>query len=75
MLVCRGVLHRPLLYLSHYLKRHRAEYYDRLTAVRLDGDWEGWLRFFLQGVAETADEATDTAGTIVVLRESLSADA
>jgi Fic family protein len=69
MLVCRGVLHRPLLYLSHYLKRHRAEYYDRLTAVRLDGDWEGWLRFFLQGVGETAEEATSTAGKIVSLRE------
>ena len=69
MLVCRGVLHRPLLYLSYYLKRHRAEYYDRLTAVRLDGDWEGWLRFFLQGVAETAAEATNTAGMIVALRE------
>jgi Fic family protein len=69
MLVCCGVLHRPLLYLSYYLKRHRAEYYDRLTAVRLDGDWEGWLRFFLQGVAETAAEATSTAGMIVALRE------
>ena len=69
MLVCHGVLHRPLLYLSYYLKRHRAEYYDRLTAVRLDGDWEGWLRFFLQGVAETAAEATSTAGMIVALRE------
>ena len=69
MLFCRGVLHRPLLYLSYYLKRHRAEYYDRLTAVRLGGDWEGWLRFFLQGVAETAAEATSTAGMIVALRE------
>ena len=69
MLVCEGVLHRPLLYLSYYLKRHRAEYYDRLTAVRLDGDWEGWLRFFLQGVGETADKATTTAGKILALRD------
>jgi len=69
LLVCRGVLHRPLLCLSYYLKRHRAEYYDRLRAVRLDGDWEGWLRFFLQGVWETAEEATSTAGKIVSLRE------
>jgi Fic family protein len=69
MLVCCGVLRRPLIYLSYYLKRHRAEYYDRLTAVRLDGDWEGWLRFFLQGVSETAAEATSTAGMIVALRE------
>jgi Fic family protein len=69
LLVCRGVLHRPLLYLSYYLKRHRTEYYDRLTSVRLDGDWEGWLRFFLQGVYETAEEATSTAGKIVSMRE------
>lgn len=69
LLVYRGVLQRPLLYLSHYLKRHRAEYYDRLMAARMDGDWEGWLRFFLRGVAETAAEATDTARAIVALRE------
>jgi Fic family protein len=68
-LVYAGVLHRPLLYISHYLKRHRAEYYDRLGAVRQDGGWEGWLRFFLRGVAETAEEATATAEAIVRLRE------
>jgi Fic family protein len=68
-LVQRGALHRPLLYLSHYLKRHRLEYYDRLMAVRTDGDWEGWLRFFLAGVAETAVEATATAGAILKLRD------
>jgi Fic family protein len=69
LLVHREVLHRPLLYLSHYLKRHRAEYYDRLMAVREDGSWEGWLRFFLRGVAETAEEATRTAHAILQLRE------
>jgi Fic family protein len=69
LLVHRGVLRRPLLYLSHYLKGHRAEYYDRLTAVREAGDWEGWLGFFLRGVAETAEEATATARAIVDLRE------
>jgi Fic family protein len=68
-LVHAGVLHRPLLYISHYLKRHRAEYYDRLGVIRQDGSWEGWLRFFLRGVAETAEEATDTAEAIVRLRE------
>lgn len=68
-LVHAGVLHRPLLYLSYYIKRHKAEYYDRLTAVREDGNWEGWLRFFLRGVAETAEEATTTAEAIVGLRE------
>jgi Fic family protein len=69
MLVHRGVLHRPLLYLSVYLKRHRAQYYDRLMAIRDSGDWEGWLRFFLTGVAQTAEEAAVTASTILDLRE------
>lgn len=69
MLVHHSVLHRPLLYLSHYLKQNRAEYYDRLTAVRRRGDWEGWLRFFLQGVAEVAEEATGAVRSILSLRE------
>ncbi|TAK67226.1 MAG: Fic family protein, partial [Dehalococcoidia bacterium] len=64
-----NVLQRPLLYLSNFLKRNRVEYYDRLMAVRTAGDWEGWLRFFLRGVAETAEEATLTARSIVSLRE------
>ena len=69
-LLChRQVLHRPLLYLSVYLRRHRAEYYDRLTAIREDGNWEGWLRFFLRGVKETAEEAGKTATAIVRLRD------
>jgi Fic family protein len=69
LLVHRGVLHRPLLYLSVYLKRHRAEYYDRLMAIRNSGDWESWLQFFLTGVAQTAEEATATARAILNLRE------
>jgi len=69
LLVHHGILRRPLLYLSHFLKLHRTEYYDRLMAVRLRGDWEGWLRFFLEGVASTAAEATDTAERIFELRE------
>lgn len=69
LLVHQGVLHRPLLYLSTYLKYHRSEYYDRLMAIRNDGNWEGWLSFFLRGVAETAEEATITAREIVTMRE------
>jgi Fic family protein len=70
-LLCRGgVLSRPLLYLSHYLKRHRQEYYDRLQAVRVDGRWEEWLLFFLRGVSDVAAEAQATAGKILALRES-----
>lgn len=56
-----GLLTRPLLYLSLFLKRHRREYYRRLSAVREEGDWEGWLSFFLEGVTEVADEAVATA--------------
>jgi Fic family protein len=69
LLVHGGVLHKPLLYLSLFLKRHRSECYDRLMAVRHQGDWEGWLQFFVRGVAETAEEATDKARRIVTKRE------
>jgi Fic family protein len=69
LLVHSGVLRAPLLYLSYYFKLHRTEYYDRLMAVRQRGDWEGWLAFFLRGVAHTAHEATDTAERIFELRE------
>lgn len=69
-LLCqRKVLHRPLLYLSHYLKLHRAEYYDRLMAIRNEGNWEGWLKFFLRGVEEVSEEAIDTSRRIFTLRE------
>lgn len=70
LLVHRGVLRKPLLYLSHYFKLHRTEYYDRLMAVRLAGDWEGWIQFFLRGVVQTAKEATETAERLFELREA-----
>lgn len=69
-LLCqRKVLHRPLLYLSHYLKIHRAEYYDRLMSIRNEGNWEGWMKFFLRGVAAVSEEAIDTSRQIFALRE------
>jgi len=69
-LLCqRHILSRPLLYLSLYLKQHRAQYYDRLMAVRVDGDWEGWLKFFLRGVAEVSVSAAETVRKILGLRE------
>ncbi len=55
------LLQQPLLYLSLFFKRHQAEYYRRLGAVRTDGDWEGWLDFFLDGVATIGEEAVATA--------------
>lgn len=64
-----GILHKPVLYLSHYFKRHRQEYYEQLQAVRDRGDWESWLSFFLRGVAEVSAEAADTARRVLALRE------
>ena len=63
------ILQQPVLYLSHYFKQHRAEYYDRLQAVRDQGDWEGWLEFFVQGVLSVSREATEIARQIIALRE------
>jgi Fic family protein len=69
-LLCeRHILNRPLLYLSYYLKAHRAEYYDRLMAIRNGGDWEGWVKFFLRGVYEVSQASTETARAILHLRE------
>ena len=61
------LLTKPLLYLSLFFKRHREEYYRRLNAVRVDGDWEGWLDFFLDGVATIADEAVASARELFAL--------
>jgi Fic family protein len=70
-LLCeRQVLHKPVLYLSYYLKRHPQEYYDRLQAVRDRGDWEGWLTFFLHGIAEVSAQAAETARRVLALSEA-----
>ena len=70
-LLCENdILKQPLLYLSHYFKKYRSEYYDRLQAVRERGDWEGWLLFFLKAVAEVSREATDVARSVMKLREA-----
>ena len=52
-----GLLSEPLLYLSGYLKQHQSEYYRRLSNIRTEGDWEGWVGFFLEGVSRAAEEA------------------
>jgi Fic family protein len=71
LMLCEdGALSRPLLYLSLYLKARRAEYYDRLTAIRDHGHWEPWIGFFLRGVSSTAQEATRTAQAIVSMRDT-----
>ena len=66
-LVEKKVLHEPLLYLSLYLKTHREDYYRLLQDVRLRGDWETWTEFFLTGVADTANNAYESAMRIVTL--------
>ena len=69
LLYSNQVLDAPLLYLSVYFKTHRDEYYDLLQSVRTRGDWESWLGFFLHGVVETAQQATDAATDLVELFE------
>ncbi|MHB8202867.1 MAG: Fic family protein [Desulfomonilaceae bacterium] len=69
-LLCEsGVLLKPVLYLSHYFKRHRQLYYESLQRVRDTGAWEDWLSFFLRGVADVSAQATETARRILALRE------
>ncbi len=68
LILCHeGVLREPSLYLSLYFKRRRADYYDMLNGVRVRGDWEGWLGFFLDGVAETAQQAVDAVQRLLAL--------
>ncbi|WP_424950318.1 Fic family protein [Deinococcus sp.] len=70
LLLCHyGLLSQPLLYLSYYFKLHRTEYYDRLQAVRDRGDWEGWLRFYLEGVRVVALESTEKTRAVLRLRQ------
>lgn len=59
-LVWRGVLEEPMLYLSAYLKTHQQEYYDRLMQVRNSGNYEAWIRFFLEGVVTVAAQVVST---------------
>jgi Fic family protein len=69
-LLCeRNVLRRPLLYLSYFFKKHRRTYYELLQGIRDDGEWERWLKFFLRGVIDVAEEATANARKIATMRE------
>ncbi len=69
LLVERGVLSQPLLYMSLYLKQNRTEYYELLQRVRYEGDWEEWVLFFLRGVASTAEKANLLAKNLSALFE------
>lgn len=69
MLCEQKVLLKPVLYLSHFFKQHRKQYYDELQSVRDVGSWEQWLSFFLRGIVEVSNEATETTRNILALRE------
>lgn len=66
------ILSKPLLYLSYYFKENRSEYYDRLMDVRKKGEWENWVKFFLRGVAEVADERLTSAKAILKIKDEVS---
>jgi Fic family protein len=69
-LLCQSkVMERPLLYLSYFFKANRTEYYARLMAIRMKGDWEGWIKFFLRGISETSQMANQAAIEIHSLHE------
>jgi len=71
LLLCnKQVLSQPMLYLSLYFKTNRSDYYDHLQKVRIEGDWENWIAFFLQGVYETSQQAVETASNCLKLFES-----
>jgi Fic family protein len=66
----KGVLEKPLLYLSYFFKKNRQEYYDRLNLARGKGNYEQWITFFLKGVVETAESAVETAKAILELQNT-----
>jgi len=65
------LLPEPLMYLSGYLKQHQMEYYRRLSAIRTEGDWEGWVALFLEGVATAA---ADAERNVIAIASQISAD-
>ena len=67
-LMSKAIISSPVLYLSCFLKANRIEYYDRMSEVRRTGNYEQWVKFFLRGVAETAEDATETIDRLSALR-------
>ena len=66
----KGVMNKPLLYLSYYFKLHRQEYYDRLNMVRFHGDYEQWITFFLKGIIWTSDSALSTTKKVLAIADT-----
>ena len=69
MLCLSGLLKKPLLYISLYFNKHKEEYYNLLQSVRETGDWEAWVKFFLQGIIETASQIDSSAKKIISVFE------
>jgi Fic family protein len=67
LLCAEGALSEPILYLSLHFKTHRQQYYEHLQRVRSHGDWEGWVRFFMEGVISTSGEAIATTRRVLAL--------
>jgi Fic family protein len=67
LLCAERALRDPLLYLSLYLKQNRQVYYDSLQRIRMEGDWENWLKFFLTGIAEVSQQGVDTMQKLLTL--------
>ena len=65
----KHVLTAPVLYISYSLKRNRLEYYDRMTLVRENGDYEQWVRFFLMAILESANDAIETIDKLIILHD------
>ena len=70
LLCINEIIDQPLLYLSYYLKKNKQEYYNRLMSVRNDGDWEGWLKFFLKGITETSENVVLLSNKILDLKKN-----
>lgn len=68
-LVSAGILKRPVLYLSDYLENHRNSYYEMIMKARTENRIDDWIKFFLQGVIETADKSVDTFNKILELEK------
>ncbi len=66
----KEVMQKPLLYLSYYFRLHRQEYYDRLNMVRVKGDYEQWIHFFLRGVISTSESALETIKQVLTLADT-----
>ena len=66
----KKVLTTPALYISYFLKKNRVEYYDRMTEVRAKGNYEQWVKFFLEAIIESAEDATATIDKLIALHEA-----